>query len=230
MGNTTTSPLIEWGVAAQALDGHAESGDQYLIEPFSNGVLVAVVDGLGHGDRAAAVAKTAVATLEGHAHEPITSLLERCHKRLGGTRGVVMSLATFNALARTMTWLGVGNVKGLLLRADGEADLTRESPVLKVGGLLLRGGVVGYQLPTLRPAVVPITRGDTLIFATDGIYSGFTERPVLSEVEGLALVYPPQQMADHILAQYGQGTDDTLVLVARYIEGLFRAQRGVRHG
>lgn len=38
MGNevTTTSPLIGSGVAAQALDGYAELGDQYLVEPFPN--------------------------------------------------------------------------------------------------------------------------------------------------------------------------------------------------
>jgi negative regulator of sigma-B (phosphoserine phosphatase) len=222
---TNTSPLIEWGVAAQAFAGQVESGDQYLIEPFPNGVLVAVVDGLGHSDGAVAVAKTAVATLEGHAHESVISLLERCHKGLRGSRGVVMSLASFNGRDGTMTWLGVGNVEGLLLRADGRASPACEQPVLsKVEGLLLRGGVVGYKLPTLRPAVIPVTRGDTLIFATDGIRSGFTEglgpEPASSRacrgVEGLTLGHAPQQTADRILAQYGRGTDDALVLVARY--------------
>jgi hypothetical protein len=51
-------------------------------------------------------------------------------------------------------------------------------------------------------------RGDTLIFATDGIREGFTE--------GLALSDPPQQLADRILARYTKGTDDALVLVARH--------------
>jgi hypothetical protein len=243
MGNKimTTSPLIEWGVAAQAFASRVESGDQYLIEPFPNGVLVAVVDGLGHSDGAVAVAKTAVATLEGHAHESVISLLERCHKGLRGSRGVVMSLASFNGRDGTMTWLGVGNVEGLLLRADGGASPACEQPVLskacpepsrRVEGLLLRGGVVGYKLPTLRPAVIPVTRGDTLIFATDGIRSGFTEglspEPASSracrEVEGLILSDAPQQTADRILAQYGRGTDDALVLIARYIGDLSPTQ------
>jgi len=70
MGNevTTTSALIGSGVAAQAVDGTTELGDQHLVEPFPNSLQVAVVDGLGHGDGAVAVAKTAVATLAGHAH------------------------------------------------------------------------------------------------------------------------------------------------------------------
>jgi serine phosphatase RsbU (regulator of sigma subunit) len=35
--------------------------------------------------------------------------------------------------------------------------------------VLLRSGVVGYQLPTLRASTLPIAPGDLLIFATDGI-------------------------------------------------------------
>jgi serine phosphatase RsbU (regulator of sigma subunit) len=196
------SSLIAWGMAVQAFDGQVESGDQCLVELFPDGALVAVVDGLGHGPRAAAVAKTAVAALEGYAHESVTSLLKRCHKGLRGSRGVVMSLASFNARGGTMTWLGVGNVEGLLLRANGAADLTHER-------LLLRGGVVGYRLPTLRPVAMPVMQDDTLIFATDGIRSGFAEELTLGDT--------PQQAADRILAQHARGTDDALVLVARYV-------------
>lgn len=197
-----TLQLIEWGVAARALGGRAESGDQYLVEPFPGGILVAVVDGLGHGPKAATVGKAAIAALEGHVQEPVALLIAHCHEKLKRTRGVVMSLASFNAPDGTMTWLGVGNVTGFLLYADAKAGRGREA-------LVTRGGVVGYQLPTPRPAVIPVSRGDTLIFATDGLRSSFAE--------GLTLGDPPQQIAERIFAQHGRGTDDALVLVARYI-------------
>ena len=142
MGNEVPKPppLIEWGVAVQPLEGEAESGDQYVVQPFPKGVLVAAVDGLGHGPEAAAAARSAVAILKDYAHEPVISLLRRCHERLIRTRGVVMSLASFNALDSTMTWLGVGNVEGLLLRADVAANPPREN-------VLLRSGVVAANCP-----------------------------------------------------------------------------------
>jgi len=204
MGNELSKPppLIEWGVAAQPLEGETESGDLYLVKPFDHGVLVAAVDGLGHGPEAAAAARSAVVTLADYAYEPVISLVKRCHERLIRTRGTVMSLASLNALDSTMTWLGVGNVEGVLLRADGMASPARES-------ILLRGGVVGCQLPALHAAILPVTRGDVLILATDGIRGGFVEDVTLSD--------PPQQIADHVLAQYGKETDDALVLVARYL-------------
>src|SRR2546422_184672 len=117
-------------------------------------------------------------------------------------RGVGISFAAFNAVGETMTLVGVGNVEGILLQADPAVNPRYES-------LTLRSGVVGTRLPLLHAAIVPVKRGDTLIFATDGIRTEFAQR--------LALDAGPQQIADRILAQYAKGTDDALVLVARYV-------------
>lgn len=193
--------LIEWGVAALTLPGQAESGDRHVVKPFPNGVLVAALDGLGHGDEAAAAARAAVSALEDHGNGGVIPLLSRCHERLRATRGVVMSLASFNALDGTMTWLGVGNVEGRLVRAAPDARLRHET-------LLLRGGVVGGQLPELHASILAVAPADTLILATDGIRGDFAD--------GVIPTDPPQRIADLILAQYGKGTDDALVLVARY--------------
>jgi hypothetical protein len=198
---TNPSPLLDWGVATRALPGQAVSGDQYVMQPFAHGVLVAAIDGLGHGKEAAAAAHIAVATLQAHAQESALLLLRHCHEALRETRGVVLTLASFNARDGTITWVGVGNVEGVLLRADVKAGPARDY-------VLLHGGVVGLQLPPLRGFVIPVSLGDTLIIATDGIRSGFAE--------GMPQQGSPQQMADYILARNFKGTDDALVLVARY--------------
>jgi len=200
------SALIEWGVAALAHPGEAQSGDRHLVKPVGTSVLVAVVDGLGHGTEAATAAQAAVAALERHATESPVPLIERCHRALHGTRGAVMSVAVLGRSDASMTWVGVGNVEGLLLHGDGAARSRsgRES-------LVTRGGIVGSELPRLHPTVLPIAPGDLLIFATDGIREGFAD--------GLSPEAPPQQLADQILARHGKGTDDALVLVARYRGG-----------
>lgn len=198
-------PLIQWGVAARPFPGETVSGDLHVVRPFPDGVLVVVIDGLGHGYSAAAAAKTVSASLEGHAHEPPTSLLRRCHEESKKTRGVVMSIASFNAPNGTMRWIGVGNVEGMLLRSGANGCTTRK----RDEGLITCAGVVGYQLPTLRETEISVNRGDTLIFTTDGISGGF--------IEHLTLCDPPQQIADRILERHGKTTDDALVLVARYL-------------
>ncbi len=182
--------------------GQVVSGDRSVVAPFPNGVLAAVVDGLGHGAQAAAAAEIAAATLQAHASEPVIPLVRRCHDALARTRGVVLTLASLNGPDHTMTWLGVGNVEGVLLR--GATRPPRDS-------VLLRGGVVGYQLPPLRASVLTLARGDTLILATDGIKGTFADDLVLAD--------SPQQIADHILAHCNKTIDDALVLVVRYLGG-----------
>jgi serine phosphatase RsbU (regulator of sigma subunit) len=198
-------PLIDWGIAARPFPGETVSGDLHVVSPFPNGVLVAVIDGLGHGHSAAVAARTVSAALEGHAHEPPISLLGRCHEGSKRTRGAVMSIASFNAPTSTMTWIGVGNVEGVLLRSGANGHVTGQ----RDEGLITRGGVVGYQIPTLRETEISVNRGDTLILATDGVGGRFRDHLTLGD--------PPQQIADRILGQHGKTTDDALVLVARYL-------------
>lgn len=191
---------MDCGVASQALPGQKETGDRHAIVQFDRGAMVGVIDGLGHGAEAAVAARIAAEVLEQNATESVITLVQLCHEKLRATRGVVMSLATFNALDGTVTWLGVGNVEGVLLHRDPYGTVNQEV-------LPLRGGVVGDQLPPLMASIVPVSRGDTLIFATDGVRLGFAE--------GLKAV-SAQASADAVLARFARGTDDALVLVARY--------------
>lgn len=188
-------------MAAAAIPGEKESGDLHVVEPFAQGALVAVIDGLGHGGPAAEAARAAAKFMKMNAGESVIRLVQQCDQRLQRTRGVVMSLASINTTDETLTWLGVGNVDGILIRSNASARTTSEF-------LNAARGVVGARLPGLRAAVLPIIRGDTLIFVTDGIRSGFDE--------GLPIGNSPQQIADRILAHDGLNTDDALVLVARY--------------
>src|SRR5260221_6767625 len=196
------TPLIAGGVASRALPGEVVCGDRHLIKPIRDGVLAAVVDGLGHGDEATAAAKTAIAVLESHAEESLTSLVKRCHEALTKTRGVVMTVATLRSFEGQLTWLGVGNVEAILLRVDRQAKLSSDR-------VLLRSGLVGYQLPVLRATTLALAPDDLVIFATDGIDAAFAEGLVCSD--------SPQQLADDILERHFKGHDDALVLVVRYL-------------
>jgi phosphoserine phosphatase RsbX len=199
---TMKAPFVECGVAKFVLPGQSESGDQDFICANHEGVLIAAMDGIGHGTEAAGAARTATAVLKSFADDPIISLVDRCHHALRSTRGVVMSLASIDPTRGMMTWLGIGNVQGVLMRAGASKGTVQEV-------LLLRGGVVGSQLPPLQAAVLPIAPGDTLVFATDGVRDEFIES--LSELEG------PQRAAERILERYHTGSDDALVLIARLI-------------
>jgi negative regulator of sigma-B (phosphoserine phosphatase) len=198
--------LVDFGVAQIPHAGQTVSGDRHTLSPFPDGMLLAVADGLGHGTEAAAAADAAIATLEAHPEEPVIALLKRCHEALKGTRGAALSLVSFNRTYSTITWLGVGNVEGvLLLRADPQTPPAHDS-------IMLFPGVVGHQMPALRAVVTPISAGDLLILYTDGIRRDFLSEPPIPG-------HSPQRIADRICSKYTKGTDDALVSVVRYMGG-----------
>jgi phosphoserine phosphatase RsbX len=201
------SPYLDWGVASVALPGERESGDTVVVRVYPKGLMIAVIDGLGHGREAAAASRLAANALMESSSESLTSIFKHCHDALIGSRGAVISVAAFNPNDNTMSWLGVGNVGGILVRADPRTVPRHQE-------MLVRGGVVGLQLPPLHTSVTTVTTGDVMILVTDGIRPDFRER--------IQLRHSPQQLADRILAEYGKGTDDALVVVGRYIGGSLR--------
>ncbi|HEV2489088.1 MAG TPA: SpoIIE family protein phosphatase [Candidatus Acidoferrales bacterium] len=201
MEQKVRSSPVESGVAISTLHGQKEPGDSHVIVEAAPRILFAVIDGLGHGEEAAEAAEIAASVIREFRHESVIPLVQRCHELLRGTRGVVMSLGSINSQENTVTWLGVGNVEGLLLHRDSYGTLIRET-------MTLRGGVVGDRLPNLFAGVFPLSPGDTIVLVTDGIRGDFADDlPLRESVQGIA---------DYILARFSRGTDDALALVIRY--------------
>ncbi|MGA2284688.1 MAG: SpoIIE family protein phosphatase [Dehalococcoidia bacterium] len=194
---------IEWAVASKPIPGVAVLGDAYLVAERRLGALLAVADGLGHGPEAAEAAERAVGVLKLSTDEDIPSLLRRCDLALKHTRGAVLSLATMDFESCTVEWAGIGNVEGILLRRPVE-----DGP--KHRRLAPQPGVLGDHARTPRTESNPLCAGDTLVFVTDGIVSSFAD-----DLETL-LSSSPERIARHILEESWRGTDDALVLVARY--------------
>jgi negative regulator of sigma-B (phosphoserine phosphatase) len=195
---------LELGVAERALPGELRSGDRAVMVAFAGGALVAAIDGLGHGIEAAEAADAAARVLAAQPQEEPDRLLAACHRALARTRGAVMTLAWFDLVERTLSWTGVGNVEGRLVHAAA-------GPHAPTHGALTKGGVVGYNMPSIHVTGTDLEEGDVMVLATDGIDSGFAG----AIGEGGSA----QEIADRILAQHGKPSDDALVVVVRYHPG-----------
>jgi len=198
---TRATALLEYGVASVTCPDQDESGDRHLVKTIHEGTLLAVVDGSGHGKDAGGPARLAVETLENHADENVVSLFQLCHERLNSTRGAVMSIASINAAQSTLSWAGVGNIEGMIIRFGPSPEA--------IDRLLLRPGIVGYRLPALEARDVRIAPGDLIILATDGIRPDFEKHIVPQE--------HPRSIANKISSNFCRRYDDGLVLVARYL-------------
>jgi negative regulator of sigma-B (phosphoserine phosphatase) len=179
------------------------SGDRGIaVEIDGEAALFGVVDGLGHGPAAAEAALRAVDAVTRNGSEPVEDLIQLCHGVLVGTRGVAMTLARVDFAANTLTWAGVGNVS---------ADLVAKAPTgAQVrASARLSGGIVGYRIPEIVPAlVVSIRPGDLLLMSTDGITEDY-----LDHIDFSATAVA---IAEGLLGKDAKETDDAMVLAARH--------------
>ncbi len=252
MPKTKHSSLIDYGISSVSIPGQSESGDLYFVKETKNNVLIGVIDGLGHGAEAATAAKLAVKVLDAYSEVSIIAAARLCHDSLRSTRGVVMALVSISPDDETITWLSIGNVEGILLRADPHSNPVYEN-------IIMRPGVIGYRLPPLYASVVSISKGDLLILTTDGIKDDYIPKitadlkynheqltrsgernineligdPMQSTKEnshsslqlpsneptlfrGRWMDLTPHFISNYICNRFNKGSDDALVLAAKY--------------
>jgi anti-sigma regulatory factor (Ser/Thr protein kinase) len=191
-------PRSEVAILGRPYPGERDSGDHATFVRTPTSLLLAVVDGLGHGSPAREAAVLAIATLREHSDRELPALLEACDGALVGTRGVAAS-AVRVAWAREIAHAGVGNV-GTHLHGQGATRFVSTNGVLGIR----------QAIPRIRVERAVHAPGQVLVMFTDGI----TTRLDLTLEPGL-LGEPPLVIAHHVLARYARETDDALVLVAR---------------
>jgi phosphoserine phosphatase RsbX len=193
-------PLVDWAIASRTRPGELVAGDLALVSHGSAGALIATADGLGHGPAAARAARAAVREAVASLDGDVAAIARRCHRALRQTRGAALSLGLVARATQTVTWLGVGNVEGRVIHRRPHHPAPPQS-------LTLSPGVPGHDLPELVPEVLPLGRGDLLIFATDGIDRCFADD---LDVSGT-----PAQIAERIVRRHWTARDDALSLVVR---------------
>lgn len=199
---TISLKKVKYEVIFEPLEGQTECGDQYLIKEGADFILLAVVDGLGHGKEAAFAAKKAIQTLVDNASESIETLFKLCDQALLNTRGAAMTVGKIDTRYK-LTYMAVGNVIGLCWKIDTNNRMIQHS-------LFLEGGIVGSRLPpAMEVKEIDMTPGDTVILATDGI------KPEV-EIEPPQLG-SPEKIARQIFNIYRNKNDDGLILVAQLL-------------
>lgn len=89
--------------------GETECGDTVVVRRVEGGLLVALIDALGHGPKAAAIARTSAAVVkEVPDGANVAEIIGLLHSKLAGTRGAAALLLAVTA--RTLSACSVGNI------------------------------------------------------------------------------------------------------------------------
>jgi anti-sigma regulatory factor (Ser/Thr protein kinase) len=186
------------GVWSRARPGEETNGDAYFIGEHEGEQLLAVVDGLGHGQGAREAARAALDTLAQWEGEALDEVVWAVHEALRATRGAVMGAVTLDRERGTFTYAGVGNVE---VRVLGTHEPARPIP---------SNGTLGARLSQVRVWPHRWTEGTTLVIASDGLSASWD----ISSYPGL-LGKSPQLLAGVLLRDFSRNSDDATVLVYR---------------
>jgi negative regulator of sigma-B (phosphoserine phosphatase) len=171
--------------------GEIANGDAVVVRHFDGGALVAVIDALGHGRKAAddlAATKLAAVPLDAGSRG-VLDILDLVHDALRGSRGAAAMICVVEQ--DRIEGCGVGNVE---LRCAGVS-----LPVV------LSPGILGVGKIRMRPFAGRLSPGCRLYMFSDGI----SRRAPFTELARL----PADEACRELLDRYRRNHDDASVLV-----------------
>jgi len=198
IGSTVDRQRLVVDGVSLAAPGEARCGDAWAEERRADGVMLLVVDGLGHGAGAAEAADAAVAAFRAARSEPPARRLHAVHAALRSTRGGAAGIADIDLAARAVRFAGIGNIGAMVV--DGETPRF----------LMSHNGTLGHTVRKITEVSVPWPARGLLVMYSDGLG---TPRE-LSAYPGL-MERHPSLVAGVLWRDLARGRDDVTVVVAK---------------
>jgi anti-sigma regulatory factor (Ser/Thr protein kinase) len=192
-------PMAEHGAVSVAMRGEEVCGDAWCRHVLSDGLLLMVADGLGHGPFAAEASLAAVRSFHRTLGATPTEALTAMHAALRPTRGAAIALARVDYTEREVLFAGVGNVAGTVVEADGS-----------VQRMVSNNGTVGHVAKRIRDFTYRLNGQPLVVLASDGLGTGWR----LDDYPGLVSRHP-SLIAGVLYRDHKRARDDVTVLVAR---------------
>lgn len=189
---------MEVGAICKPMPGEQRCGDGWACEFLPGRYLFAVVDGLGHGPRAAAAAERAVASVRQHRAETPAIIVQDAHNALRDTRGAALAVAEIDMAQQTLRYCGVGNISAALIAGDNLRHLVSYN------------GTAGHEARKIVEFTYPWSANALLIMHSDGLMTRWD----LQTYPGLTQRHP-SLIAGVLYRDFVRGRDDVTVVVAK---------------
>lgn len=190
---------LDIGAATRPHPGMGDNGDAFIIKKWEKSAIVAVIDGLGHGQFAYRAAQKARQYIETHFDQPLIEIFRGAALNCTATRGVVMAVARFDWEERKMTFASIGDIE---VRVIG-------TPLPM--NFVIRRGIVGINAPN--PVVTEHPweiRRNMLVLHSDGL-------PTHWQWEAFPHLFnkTAEEIAWGLLDSLAKDNDDATVVVVR---------------
>jgi anti-sigma regulatory factor (Ser/Thr protein kinase) len=187
--------VIEISVFSRPKPGFKDNGDAYFIKKYGDYAVVAVLDGIGHGDKANEASKIALRILEDKFRDELEQIVLTMHRKLHGSRGCVIGIVRMNKEGE-IEYLGVGNIRAQIYTPEMYKRLVSFD------------GLLGSNIRTLRTDRLTLNKPCLVVLHSDGVSSfNFDDKRIVYR--------PVMEVAKEAFEQHKKSSDDATLLVAR---------------
>ena len=189
---------IDIGAATRPKPGMTLNGDAVVIRKWRGNALLAVIDGLGHGQFAHRASVSIKDYIENHYEEPIEALFQRAGYVSSATRGAVMAIAKFDYKTMELFYGCIGNIEARVLGPSEPFNF------------IVRRGIIGKKAPD--PVVTRHHWHDSyiMILTSDGINTHWEWDRFIHLMQE-----PAQTVAGEMLRELSRENDDATVAVIK---------------
>lgn len=173
------------------------SGDTAVLRGQDHLLFAAVIDVLGHGDDAHALALEIERFLENSWGDALLDLMNLLHEQIRGSRGAAAGLSLLDRRSGVLRYVGIGNT---VLRKFGSTEIR----------LVSRAGIIGGSMRTAREERMTLAAGDVVLLYTDGVKDRFR----LCDYPEL-LHHDAETIARTVLRRFGKDNDDATCIALR---------------
>lgn len=188
---------LDIGAICVPITGESECGDNWAARGNDHVVSLVVIDGLGHGPRAAKATSAALKVVLEQQWSNSIHLLHLMDEALVNTAGAAVAVSELNLHTHALKFCGVGNISG---RVYGGGH---------VRGCVSMPGIVGYKMPKLQEFSFPWNRQSAILLYSDGLSSRSFPVALPSMNRSLSI-------AGELYRDHRRANDDATVLLAKY--------------
>lgn len=190
--------MMEYFTYIKPLLNEDECGDICLMLDSEDVFFVALLDVLGHGREAQILALRSIDIIENNYFDDIQKIVDVLHKKIHRSRGLVGSFIQINKKTDELTYLGIGNVTGIVLGVKNHRFVNKE-------------GVIGQNISRHRIEKLVLKDKDLILLYSDGI-----PEKINIELKGDFGDKSAKMIAREIVDVYSRKNDDSTCFALKY--------------
>lgn len=191
------APAISIDGISIPIQGETVCGDGWLSKSESQGTLILVSDGLGHGPLAAAATVEAKRIFMQQSNRTPSQMLEDIHRGIRGTRGAAIAIARLDEENSRIDYCGIGNISGVIFAE-------------KVHYMISHSGTVGHTATRFQSFTYAWPDDAIVLMFSDGLLT----RLALNGYAGLAR-RNTALISGLVYRDFKRGRDDATVVTIR---------------